>query len=87
MIVTVNANTTLDLTLTIPEWDFNRTFRATSSIVTLGGKPTDASWILGEMGIVSRALGFAGGATGKKVESLLQAQGVIVEFDWVADDT
>lgn len=87
MIVTVTANTTLDLTLFVPTFELNRTIRASSTVQSMGGKPTDASWILGEIGIPSLALGFAAGPTGKKVEAMLQARGVITDFDWVEGDT
>jgi 1-phosphofructokinase family hexose kinase len=87
MIVSVTANTTLDQTVFIPSWQKNRTIRASRTLQSMGGKPTDASWIMGEMGIPSLALGFAGGATGKKVESLLNARGVTTDFIWLDTDT
>ena len=87
MIVTVTANTTLDLNVFVPTFELGRTIRASKTIQSMGGKPTDASWILGELGIPSVALGFAGGATGKKVESMLQARGVTTDFDWVPGET
>lgn len=87
MIVTLTANTTLDLNLFVPTFAKNRTLRATKTVQGLGGKPTDASWILGELGIPSLALGFAAGATGKKVETLLQAKGVSTDFTWIPGDT
>lgn len=87
MIVSLTANTTLDLNVFVPTFEKNRTLRATRTVQGLGGKPTDASWILGEMGIPSLALGFAAGATGKKVESLLQAKGVTTDFTWIPGDT
>jgi 1-phosphofructokinase family hexose kinase len=87
VIVTLTANTTLDLNVFVPSFAKNRTLRATKTVQGLGGKPTDASWILGEIGIPSRALGFAAGATGKKVEALLQAKGVNTDFTWIPGDT
>lgn len=87
MILTVTPNTTLDLTIFIPTWEWNRTIRATGSVQSMGGKPTDASWILGELGIPSLALGFAGGATGQKVEAMLRARGVQTDFVQVEGDT
>ena len=72
MIVTVTANTTLDQTLFVSAFQKNRTMRATDTVQSMGGKPTDASWILGELGIGSLALGFAAGTTGDRVESMLQ---------------
>jgi tagatose 6-phosphate kinase len=87
MIVSVTANTTLDLTVFMPGWEWNKTIRATDYIYSMGGKPTDASWILGEFGIPSLALGFAAGANGQKVESLLRAKGVNPEFIQVDGET
>lgn len=87
MIVTVTANTTIDLTVFVPSFEQNRTLRATNTVQSMGGKPTDASWILGEIGIPSLALGFAGGATGQKVVTMLAARGVTPQFTWVAGDT
>ncbi|MDX1995245.1 MAG: hexose kinase [bacterium] len=87
MIVSLTANTTLDLTLFVPSFGMNRTIRATRTVQSMGGKPTDASWILGEMGIPSMALGFAAGAIGRKVESLLRQKGVSHDFIEVGGET
>jgi len=87
MIVTVTANTTIDLNVFIPELVPNTTIRAGRTLQSMGGKPTDASWILGELGIPSLALGFAGGPTGKKVEAMLLARGAQPDFIWVEGDT
>jgi 1-phosphofructokinase family hexose kinase len=80
MILTVTANTTIDQTLFIPAWEINRTIRSTRSVQSMGGKPTDASWILGEIGITSHAIGFAAGAFGIKVERMLHSRNVTTEF-------
>lgn len=87
MIVTVTANTTLDFTVTVPYFEMYRTIRATDANYTMGGKPTDASWILGEMGINSLALGFAAGGSGQRVEDMLRAKGVTPEFIQVNGET
>lgn len=87
MIVSVTANTTIDQTVFVPELIPDTTIRASRTVQSMGGKPTDASWILGEIGIPSLALGFAGGATGEKVVSLLRARGVITDFTPADGDT
>lgn len=87
MIVTVTANTTLDYTVTVPHFEMMKTIRATGSLYSMGGKPTDASWILGEMGIPSLALGFAAGINGQRVETMLRAKGVTPEFIQVGGET
>jgi 1-phosphofructokinase len=80
MIVSLTPNTTIDLCLFIPEYVPNTTIRASQTHYSLGGKPTDASWILGRMGVPSLALGLAAGSVGDKVKSMLEAFGVAVDF-------
>ena len=53
----------------------------------MGGKGTDASWILGELGYASLALGFAAGDTGRRMERMLQARGCGTDFTWVEGET
>ena len=86
-IVTVTANTTIDLTVFVPAWRPDTTIRATQTVTSMGGKPADASFILGELGIPSLALGFAAGATGQKVVQLLEGRGATCDFVWVNGDT
>lgn len=86
-IVTVTANTTIDLTVFVPAWEPDSTIRATRTIQSMGGKPADASYILGELGIPSLALGFAAGTTGQKVVQLLEGRGAACDFVWVDGDT
>ncbi len=87
MILTVTANTTIDYTLFVPQFEMNRTHRATSTTYGMGGKPTDASLILGEMGIPSLALGFAAGAAGERAKAMLHARGVTTDFTPVDGET
>jgi tagatose 6-phosphate kinase len=87
VIVTVTANTTLDQTVFLPHFTLGTTIRATQNVMSMGGKPADASFILGALGTPSRALGFAGGLLGKKVEQLLAQRGVDVDFVWVEGET
>lgn len=86
-IVTVTPNTTIDLTVFVTAWQPDTTMRATRAVQSMGGKPADASFILGELGISSIATGFAAGATGHKVVSLLEGRGATCDFVWVDGDT
>ena len=79
-IVTVTANTGIDLIYFFPSLLPGRTLRATRVIETMGGKPTDCSWILGEMGIPSVALGLAAGSAGESLARMMRAKGVTVDF-------
>lgn len=87
MIVTLTANTTIDYTLFVPTFIMNRTMRATRQTYSMAGKPTDASYVLGELGIPSLALGFAAGANGDRVEAMLRARGVTPDFIRVGGET
>jgi 1-phosphofructokinase family hexose kinase len=80
MLVTVTANTGIDQTFFIPQWQAGQAIRATQSIQSMAGKPTDAAFILGKLGMPSIALGFAAGTIGKRVESMLQERGVETRF-------
>ncbi len=80
MIVSLTPNTTLDLTVFIPKLTPNTTIRAARTYHSMGGKPTDASFILGRMGVGSLALGLAAGSVGDKVRSMLEAEGVSTDF-------
>lgn len=87
MIVTVNPNTCLDRTLVVPEFHLNKTIRASRCALGMGGKAADASWILGEYGITSLALGFAAGDTGTRMEQMLREKGVQTDFTQVEGET
>ena len=87
MIVSLTPNTTLDLTVFVPKLVTNTTIRATSTYHSMGGKPTDAAWILGRMGIGSLALGLAAGAVGEKVTRMLEDLGVRTDFIGVGGET
>lgn len=80
MIITLTLNTTFDQTLFIPRLEMNHTTRAREVVYSMGGKPTDCSWILGQWGIPSMALGCAAGMNGRKIEQMLQTQGVQPDF-------
>lgn len=80
MIVTVTANTSIDHIVFIDSWQANKTIRARETLQSIAGKPTDAAWVLGELGISSLALGFKAGLNGAVVEQVLHAKGVETDF-------
>ena len=80
MIVSLTPNTTIDLTVFVPKLITDTTLRASRTVYSLGGKPTDASWILGRMGVPSLALGLAAGSVGDKVKVMMEAYGVTTDF-------
>jgi 1-phosphofructokinase family hexose kinase len=87
LIITVTPNTGIDRTLFVPSFELNRTIRASQAVIGMAGKASDASWVLGELGVPNLALGFAAGETGKRMDRMLRARGVETDFTWVAGDS
>jgi 1-phosphofructokinase family hexose kinase len=87
MVVTITPNTAIDRTMFVPHFELGQTLRASSEAIGMGGKAADASWILGELGQPSLALGFAAGETGRRMEAMLRARGVKTDFIWVQGST
>ena len=87
MIVTVTLNTAIDRTLFVPSFAMNQTIRASRVAMGMGGKPTDASYVLGALSIPSLALGFAAGMVGQQLEQMLHAFGVTTDFTQVGGET
>ena len=87
MIITLTPNTGVDYALQVSSFQLNNTIRATDSAWGMGGKAIDASWILGRLGIPNRALGFAAGQNGLRMENMLRERGVETDFVWVDGET
>jgi 1-phosphofructokinase len=87
MIITLTPNTGIDHTLRLSSFQLNRTIRAIDSAWGMGGKATDVSWILGKLGIPTRALGFAAGSNGLRMEKMLHERGVETDFVLVDGET
>ena len=87
MIVTLTPNTGIDHTLQVSSFQLNDTIRATDTAWGMGGKATDVSWILGKLAIPTRALGFAAGPNGLRMENMLRERGVETDFVWVDGET
>jgi 1-phosphofructokinase len=87
MIVTVTPNTGIDYTLAVPGLQLNKTIRSSENAWGMGGKASDAAWILGNLQVPVLALGFAAGMTGEKMQRMLNARGVTTDFVWVEGET
>jgi 1-phosphofructokinase family hexose kinase len=83
MIITLTPNTGIDHTVQVPSFQLNQTIRATDSAWGMAGKAADVSWILGKLGVPTRALGFAAGSTGQRMENMLRERGAETDFTWV----
>lgn len=87
MIVTVTLNTGIDRTYFINDFCWNQTIRASKSVIGMGGKATDASWILGELGYSNCAIGFAAGSVGQQMDVMLKDRDCQTDFVWVGGET
>jgi 1-phosphofructokinase len=87
MIITLTPNTGIDFTLKVSSFQLNHTIRASDSAWGMGGKATDVSWTLGKLGVPTRALGFAAGPNGFRMENMLRERGVETDFVWVEGES
>jgi 1-phosphofructokinase family hexose kinase len=87
MIITLTPNTGIDHTIQVSSFRLDSTIRAVESAWGMGGKATDVSWILGKLGVPTRALGFAAGENGLRMERMLHERGVETDFVSVEGET
>jgi 1-phosphofructokinase family hexose kinase len=87
MIITLTPNTGIDHTVLVSNFQLNQTIRAVDTAWGMGGKATDVSWILGRLGVPNRALGFAAGMNGQRMETMLRERGVETDFVQVEGET
>ena len=87
MIVTMTLNTAIDRTFFIDQFAWNKTIRSSQSVTGMGGKGTDAAWILGELGVDNLALGLAAGDVGRQIDRMLRERGSKTDFVWVNGET
>jgi len=87
MIITVQLNSGLDHVLFLDRLRPGRRNQAVASAVCMGGKATDVSLILGQLGVASLATGFAAGETGVRMRRMLEDVGVETAFLPVAGET
>jgi len=87
MIITLTPNTGVDYTLQISDFQLNQTIRALDTAWGMGGKATDVSWTLGKLGVPTRALGFAAGRNGARMEEMLRERSVETDFVRVEGET
>jgi 1-phosphofructokinase family hexose kinase len=87
MILTVTPNTALDLTLFLDHYIADRVIRARLTALSVAGKPVDASYVLGEMGIPNVSTGFAAGVFGQKLVNILEKKNCQHDFVWVNGET
>ena len=72
MIYTVTLNPSLDYIVSVKDFKLGFTNRTESEMLLPGGKGVNVSIVLKNLGLESRALGFAGGFTGREIEKRLE---------------
>jgi len=87
VIITFTPNPGLDRTLTVPRITFNEMTRASGLRLDWGGKGLNVSRALHALGTESVAIGFLGGATGKRLEQGLAEMGIATDFLHIAGET
>ncbi len=81
MIYTVTFNPSLDYMVTVPNFRMNLTNRTATEKIIPAGKGINVSIVLKNLGIPSRALGFAAGFTG--VEIIKEMQDMELDTDFI----
>lgn len=80
MIYTVTFNPAIDYIMNLKTLKTGEVNRSESEKIYFGGKGINVSLVLKELGIISSALGFSAGFTGKAIEDGVNAQGVKTDF-------
>lgn len=80
MVYTVTFNPAIDYVVHTDEMQTGCVNRSQSEEIYFGGKGINVSFVLSELGITSKALGFVAGFTGKAIEEGVQNKGVETDF-------
>ncbi len=80
MIYTVTFNPAVDYVVHTSELKKGSVNRSKSEEVYFGGKGINVSFVLSELGIPSRALGFVAGFTGRAIEQGVAEKGIETDF-------
>lgn len=80
MIYTVTFNPALDYIMETDNIVTGATNRSKTEKILFGGKGINVSFVLGELGIESTALGFVAGFTGAELETELKSRGIKTDF-------
>lgn len=80
MIYTVTFNPALDYVMRMPSFLPGETNRAQEEELQVGGKGVNVSYILGQLGQESVALGFLAGDTGELLRARVEKMGVKTDF-------
>ena len=80
MVYTATFNPAIDYVVHTKEMQVGQVNRSESEEIYFGGKGINVSFVLHELGIPSKALGFVAGFTGAALENGVQASGIETDF-------
>ena len=80
MIYTVTFNQSLDYIVSVDDFKLGLTNRTSSELILPGGKGTNVSTVLKNLGLESTALGFVAGFTGNEIVKRLNDMGIKSDF-------
>lgn len=80
MIYTVTFNPAIDYIIHTGTMQVGQVNRSQSEELYFGGKGINVSFVLHELGLPSKALGFVAGFTGAAIEAGIQEQGIATDF-------
>lgn len=80
MIYTVTFNPSLDYVVTVPHLAVGAINRTKGEEIFPGGKGINVSWVLQNLGISTRILGFKAGFTGEEIQRLVEARGIACDL-------
>lgn len=80
MIYTVTFNPSLDYIVSVDDFKLGLTNRTSSELILPGGKGTNVSTVLKNLGLESTALGFVAGFTGNEIAKRLNDIGIKSDF-------
>lgn len=80
MIYTVTFNPSLDYIVSVDDFKLGLTSRTSSELILPGGKGTNVSTVLKNLGLESTALGFVAGFTGNEIVKRLNDMGIKSDF-------
>jgi 1-phosphofructokinase family hexose kinase len=87
MFLSVTSSPPVDKILFIPEWTPGIPQHATLLVTSVGGKGLDASVALRHLGQPTTGLFMAAGETGKELENLVSAYGILPEIIWTEGES
>lgn len=80
MIYTVTFNPSLDYIVSVDDFKLGLTNRTSSELILPGGKGTNVSTVLKNLGLESTAIGFVAGFTGNEIVKRLNDMGIKSDF-------